>query len=74
MESNKKARRKKTDTSLPPRNFKRRRRTITEVNEQYKEFLTQEYDGQIVNIVRANNYNNINKHQKFNRTLGLECN
>ena len=81
MESNKKARRKKTDTSLLPRNFKQHRRTITEVNEQYKEFLTQEYDGQIVNIVRANNNivrannnNNINEHKKLNQTLGLECN
>ena len=74
MESNKKARRKKTNTSLLPRNFKWCLRTITEVNEQCKEFLTQEYDGQIVNIVRANNNNNFDKHKKFNRTLGLECN
>ena len=74
MESNKKARLKKTNTSLLPRNFKRCHRTITEVNEQYKEFLTQEYDGQIVNIVRANNNNNVNEHKNFNRTLGLECN
>ena len=74
MESNKKARCKKTNTSLLPRNFEQRHRTITEVNKQYKEFLTQEYDGQIVNIVRANNYNNIDEHKKFNRTLGLECN
>ena len=74
MESNKKARYKKTDTSLLPRNFEWCRRTITEVNEQYKEFLTQEYDGQIVNIVRANNNNSIDEQKKFNRTLGLECN
>ena len=43
------------------------------MNEQYKEFLTQEYDGQNVNPITANDNNNIDKHKKP-QILGLECN
>ena len=74
MELNTKVKCKKTDASLPLRTFQRCQRTITEVNEQYKEFLTQEYDGQNVNLITVNdNNNNIDKHKKP-QILGLECN
>ena len=78
MELNKKANRKKTDTSLPLSNLEWCRRTITEVNEQYQEFLTKT-DGHIVNINRVNDTNNIDNQQlqqncQHNRFTGLECN
>ena len=74
MDTNSKLTHESTHASLLPRNFKWCHRTITEVNKQYKEFLTQEYDGEIVDVVRVSNNNNIGEHAKFNQTLGLECN
>ena len=74
MDSNKKLRQQNKDTSLLP-TFEQCRKTITEVNKQYKEFLSQNYsstrntsEGQLIDIKRVSHNNDI--HEK----PGLECN